>query len=71
MAAAVPGSFAFLPFQMKCFHDGQGRRRALVTSVMDGFEHPHFGMHAEITFWNGMTVERAIEREGGYDPPGQ
>ena len=54
---------------MKCFHDG-ARRRFLVTSIMEGFEHPSFGLHAGIICWNGMTVERAIEREGGYDPLG-
>lgn len=64
------GSFAFLPFRMQCFHDRRGQRRFLVTSVMDGFEYPPFGRHAEITAWNGMPVERAIERDGGYDPLG-
>ncbi|HEY3443808.1 MAG TPA: S41 family peptidase [Paludibaculum sp.] len=63
---------AFLPFRLKCFSDpgDGGRRRFLVTQLIDGFRHPHFGRFAEITAWNGMPVERAIEREGGYDPLG-
>ncbi len=67
------GAFAFLPFRMQCFHDNTdntGRRRFLVTSVMDGFKHPRFEPHAEITYWNGMPVERAVEREAGFDPLG-
>jgi len=63
---------AFLPFRLKCFSDpgDGGRRRFLVTQLIEGFRHPHFGRFAEITAWNGMPVERAIEREGGYDPLG-
>ena len=63
---------AFLPFRLKCFSDPAdgGRRRFLVTQLIEGFRHPHFGRFAEITAWNGMPVERAIEREGGYDPLG-
>ncbi len=63
------GAFAFLPFRLKSFHDG-GRRRYLVTNVMDGFQHESFDRNAEITRWNGMSLERAIERESGFDPLG-
>jgi Peptidase family S41 len=63
------GAFAFLPFRLKSFHDGR-KRRYIVTNVMDGFEHESFGRNAEITHWNGMSLERAIERESGFDPLG-
>jgi hypothetical protein len=60
---------AFLPFSVKCYLDGK-ERRFLVTSVMDGFKPTGFGLHSEIKTWNGMPVERAIAREGGFDPLG-
>ena len=58
------GALAFLPFHMDCFHDRAGRRRYIVTEVLERFHHPQFGKNAEITFWQGMPVEQAIERRG-------
>jgi Peptidase family S41 len=67
LPAPYRGSFAFLPFRMNCFGE-PGRRRFLVTNVLDGFEHPRFGVGAEITYWQGMPLERAIEREADHEP---
>ncbi len=64
------GAFAFLPFRLACFHDKSGHRRFLVTNVLDGFDHPRFAANAEITSWQGMPVERAIECEGDLEPGG-
>lgn len=64
------GAFAFLPFRMECFHDKSGHRRFLVTSVLEGFDHARFALNAEIVCWNGMPVERAIEREADLEPGG-
>jgi hypothetical protein len=64
------GAFAFLPFEMDRFHDGTGRRRFVVTRLLEGFDHPQFGVNSEIVHWNGMPVERAIELVGELDPGG-
>jgi hypothetical protein len=61
------GSFALLPIRMDCYVD-TGRKRFIVTNVLPGFEHPRFGVGAEITLWQGMPVERAIEREAEQEP---
>jgi hypothetical protein len=50
-----------------------GRTRYLVTRVLDGVDHPTFVAGVEVTHWNGMPVERAIEvnarcREAGTRP---
>jgi len=64
------GAFAFLPFEMDRFHDKSGKRRFVVTRILEGFDHPAFGVSAEIMLWNGMPVERAIERVADLDPGG-
>ncbi len=55
---------------MDRFHDGTGRRRFVVTRLLDGFDHPQFGVNSEVVHWNGMPVERAIERVSQLDPGG-
>jgi hypothetical protein len=61
------GSFALLPFRMDCYQE-KGRKRFIVTNVLPGFEHSRFGVGSEITLWQGMPVERAIEREAEQEP---
>jgi Peptidase family S41 len=63
------GSFALLPFRMDCYEES-GRKRFVVTNVLPGFEHARFGAGSEITLWQGMAVERAIEREAEQEPGG-
>jgi hypothetical protein len=67
LPAPYEGAFAFLPFRMDCYGP-QGRRHFLVTNVLDGFKHPRFEPGAEITFWQGMPLERAIELEAEHEP---
>jgi C-terminal processing protease CtpA/Prc len=55
-------AIAFLPFTVRYFHDETQRRRYEVAAVMNGFNHPHFLAGAEITRWNGLTIDLAIER---------
>jgi hypothetical protein len=52
---------AFLPFEVAPFYEG-GRRRYLVTRVVSGygFADPQFGPGAELLYWNGMSIERAV-----------
>lgn len=61
------GSFALLPFRMDCYEE-MGRKRFIVTNVLPGFEHARFCVGSEITLWQGMPVERAIEREAEQEP---
>ena len=61
------GAFAFLPFQMRCFEQRSGKRKYIVTNIIDGFEHKLFGANVEITSWNGVPIEQAVEREGLQD----
>lgn len=52
---------AYLPFEVAPFYvDDQ--RRYLVTRVVPGyaFASPDFGPGAELLYWNGMTIERAV-----------
>ena len=52
---------AYLPFEVAPFYE-QNQRRYLVTRVAPGykFAEPQFGPGAELLYWNGMTIERAI-----------
>lgn len=63
------GAFAFLPFRLESFYR-RGKQRFMVTEIMDGFDHPYFGPKAEVTCWNGMPVQRAIEGESLAHPSG-
>ena len=64
------GAFAFLPFRMDCFYEKSGKRRYIVTAILEGFHHPGFSVNAEITLWHGIPVDRAIEREADLEPGG-
>lgn len=52
---------AYLPFEVAPFYE-DGQRRYLVTRVVPGyaFASPEFGPGAELLYWNGMTIERAV-----------
>lgn len=52
---------AFLPFQVRFFHDEQGKRRYEVAEVMNGFSHPQFVEKSELIAWSGLTIDEAIE----------
>ena len=54
---------AYLPFEVAHFYEG-GQRRYLVTRVAPGypFARPDFGPGAELLYWNGMAIERAVRR---------
>jgi len=64
---------AFVPFQIEdYFKDGE--RRYTVSNVVDGlgwFEAPQdFVRGAEITYWNGIPIPRAVELAGARNPGG-
>lgn len=52
---------AYLPFEAAFFYEAD-QRRYLVTRVVPGyaFAAPDFGPGAELLYWNGMAIERAI-----------
>lgn len=54
---------AYLPFEVAHFYEGD-RRRYLVTRVVPGyvFANAEFGPGAELLYWNGMAIERAVRR---------
>ncbi|WP_321475149.1 S41 family peptidase [uncultured Paludibaculum sp.] len=62
-------ALAFLPFRLNCYFE-EHKPRFLVTRVLESFVHPDFAAGAEVTFWNGMPVGSAIDREAELDPSG-
>ncbi len=58
------GQFAFLPFVIEAGIDEIGIERYLVTHVTPGYEAPHFGAGAEVTYWNGTPIARAAALNG-------
>lgn len=50
---------AFLPFMVEDYSHG-GRRRYIVSHVAQGFNHSTFVPGVEVTYWNGMPIERAV-----------
>lgn len=63
---------AFLPFQAALCHDDARGRRYVVTHVASEFTCPGFGPGAEITHWNGLPIDMAVQqlafRENGANP---
>jgi hypothetical protein len=52
------GKLAFLPFLVE---ECDTPRRYLVTKVLAGFSHPTFDVGAQLTHWNGIPIDRAVE----------
>jgi subtilisin family serine protease len=53
---------AYLPFEVDVFYDESHRRRYLVKRVVRDypFSNEQFGKGAELLYWNGMAIERAV-----------
>lgn len=54
---------AFLPFFTEICFEGE-RPSYLVTKVHESFDHPTFEPGVEILHWNGVPIDRAVERNG-------
>jgi hypothetical protein len=54
------GKFAYLPFQVEEHTDPAGRHY-LVSRLVQGFSAPGFGPGAEVTHWNGVAIDRAVD----------
>jgi hypothetical protein len=58
---------AYLPFSLSSYVEG-GVRHFAVTSIVPGFDHATFRELVEVTAWNGMPMERAVERAADMAP---
>src|SRR3954468_7982278 len=70
----LPASYqrktAFLPFLLEEYYEpGSDEPRYIVTKVRSGAAPPDFQSGGELTFWNGIPIQRAVElnadREAG------
>ncbi len=59
LPAPFAGQVAFLPFMIADFVEGN-LRRYLVVRVASGFSHPTFVPGAEVLYWNGAPISRAV-----------
>jgi C-terminal processing protease CtpA/Prc len=56
---------AFLPFRIEaCFDNGQ--RKYIVANTIQGFSHASFVPGVELTYWNGVPIDRAVEIAASY-----
>lgn len=64
---------AFLPFLLEEYYDADETRHYLVSRLIAGFSHPTFVPGVEVTHWNGIPIDRAVEinadREAGSNEP--
>jgi hypothetical protein len=54
---------AFLPFIVDDYNDA-GKRKYVVSRVVQGFTHPTFVAGVEILYWNGTPIERVVLNNG-------
>ncbi|QUC58067.1 peptidase S41 [Streptomyces sp. A2-16] len=54
------GKIAYLPFQIEEYADGADRRY-MVTRVVRDFTAPGFGPGTEVTYWNGVPIDREVD----------
>ena len=60
---------AVLPFRLERCFDGD-KPRYLVTALEFGFSHESFAVAVEVTHWNGIPVQRAVEQNGDLTSAG-
>ncbi|MEV0614394.1 S41 family peptidase [Nonomuraea sp. NPDC050404] len=51
---------AFLPYLIEEFYDGE-ERHYIVTKTLQGFTAQGFGPGVEVTHWNGIPIDRAVD----------
>ncbi len=57
------GMIAFVPFMVEEFTEANAKRY-LVTNISEGFNEANFEKGVEVTSWNGIPIERAVEIQG-------
>ncbi len=71
LPAPFQGHTAFLPFRLEQF-SADGRRRYIVAATAGGLGDEHFKAGVEVTHWNGVPIDRAVElnadRQAGSNP---
>ncbi len=60
LPAPFAGMIAYLPFQVEEYLDSTATH-FVVSRVVLGFTAPGFGAGAEVTHWNGVPIERAVD----------
>ena len=63
---------AYLPFLLEQCFDEDGQAHYIVTKIAEEFHHSSFVPGVEILYWNGISIERAIDvnaqRDAGSNP---
>lgn len=54
------GKVAYLPYLVEEYYDGD-ERHYVVTLTVEGFTVPGFGPGVEVTHWNGVPIDRAVD----------
>lgn len=71
LPSAYASKTAFLPFLVEEFFEA-GRRRYLVSKMLQNFTHPTFKPGVLLTSWSGVPIDRAVElnsdRQAGSNP---
>ena len=62
---------AYLPFLIEeCYSRPGGVRQYIVSSTVPGFKHPTLRVGAEVTRWNGIPIDRAVDLLAADSPGG-
>jgi len=62
---------AYLPFMIEeCYPRPGGARQYFVSSLLPGFEHPSLRAGVEVTHWNGIPIDRAVDLLAADNPGG-
>ncbi len=62
---------AYLPFMIEeCDPRPGGVRQYIVSSTVPGFKHPTLRVGAEVTRWNGIPIDRAVDLLAADSPGG-
>jgi hypothetical protein len=59
LPAPFNGKVAYLPFEVEEYADGG--QRYVVSRVVQGYTAPGFGPGAEVTYWSGIPIGRAVD----------
>jgi Peptidase family S41 len=66
LPAPYAGRTAALPFRIESFWEGD-KRKYLVTGVIPALVQPPFDVGVEVTHWNGVPIDRAVDLNGDHN----
>lgn len=61
LPAPFADKVAFLPFDVEEYFDDDGKPHYIASHFVQGFSPQHFKPGVEITLWNGVPIERAVD----------